>query len=135
MCVVVFFSLALLRSLTYCLSLFRPGQPLAIKLRAQSIVQAVDMKRAMPRMKQVYFLPLSIASSFSTPSTKFFSVFALKVYLYRNGIDTVDSYGMAFFNNGFLHLLRSLRLDGWFIYSVFGMRSILPVVAPLYGTS
>lgn len=99
---------ALLRAFTYCLTLYRPGQPLAIKFRAQQLAQSGDFKAAMPLVRQIY--------------------------LYRNGLDTVDSYGMAFFNSRLTRWVRYFRLDVFFIYRTGPLRRYFEWFIPLYNT-
>lgn len=98
----------LLRAFTYCLTLYRPNQPLAIKFRSQQILQACELKEAMPKAKQIY--------------------------LYRNAVDTVDSFGMAFLSSKVLQLIRLFRLDSLYIYQIGFMPRYFSLIIPTYNT-
>lgn len=78
---------------------------MVLKMRSHVVFFAAELKRALPRAKHVY--------------------------LYRHGVDTVDSFCCAFFSNPVTKLLRLLRLDGALIFRLPATRKYLPLMCPL----
>eukprot|EP00053_Salpingoeca_punica_P014470 m.131599 g.131599 ORF g.131599 m.131599 type:complete len:469 (+) comp16465_c0_seq1:103-1509(+) len=54
-----------------------------------------------------------------------------KMFLYRNAIDTVDSFCAAFFNSRIARISRYLHLDSVFLFKLTNIAESLPVIAPL----
>ena len=101
---------ALLRSITWLL--YRLACPagnntgiMCIKLRGQVMWQAETLKQAMPTSKSIF--------------------------LYRDPIDTIDSFCAAFLSGFVNRQLRWWNLDSWFIYKVSGWEVDFPYLAPL----
>ena len=60
-----------------------------------------------------------------------YGMFAQTIFLYRQGVDVVDSFCMAFFNSTANQFMRKLSLDSLFLFKLSGFSSFFPVVAPL----
>jgi hypothetical protein len=90
--------------------LYRFGSPsgdgvVCIKLRSQVVELADTLKKALPQSKTLF--------------------------LYREPIDTIDSFCMAFFSDFVKRQLRWWNIDSWFIYKQSGWDKDFPYLAPL----
>eukprot|EP00035_Acanthoeca_spectabilis_P023689 m.450443 g.450443 ORF g.450443 m.450443 type:complete len:442 (+) comp20002_c0_seq1:65-1390(+) len=93
--------------------LYKFGSPkgdavVCIKLRSQVVELAETLKKAMPSSKTLF--------------------------LYRDPVDTIDSFCMAFFSGFVQRQLRWWNIDSWFIYKISGWDKNFPYLAPLLAT-
>lgn len=67
------------------------------------------------------------------PKKNYHAAHIQSVFLYRNAIDTIDSFCMAFFNSTLNRVLRTLSLDSLFIFKLSPLPGLFPVLVPLIG--
>ena len=53
------------------------------------------------------------------------------MFLYRNPVDTIDSFSALFFKDAVANFFRWIHLDTWFIYNVLPFGEFMPFLAPL----
>eukprot|EP00729_Bicosta_minor_P010337 gene10337-6920_t len=81
---------------------------LCLKFRSQVVYSAELLQKALPNAKSVF--------------------------LYRNPVDTIDSFSALFFKDAAANFFRWLHFDSWFIYNVLPFGEFMPFLAPLTET-
>ncbi len=127
--------------LAYSMTLAQPEKTtIAVKHRSFVIGIAKVLQQAIPEAKVISLyahVKMSTVRPFLMSPPLFFFLYDFQcdayqsTFLYRDPLPTVDSFCMAFFNNGISRLVRRFGIDSLYLYRVSNMAALFPLLAPL----